>query len=114
MVHWDAVWSLHKRASNMEPSTRLGGFEQQTPLISIGVGTNSIWDWGGAERNIHCDAAICDAAICAACMNINKVLRLKYWGGGSYTYDKLLVVFMDQANISESLCFEAPENPQVV
>ena len=89
MVHWDVMWSLHKRASNMEPSTRLGGFEQQTPLISIGVGTNSIWDWGG--RGLASPPPL-----------------------GSYAYDKLLVVFMDQANISESLCFEAPENPQVV
>ena len=30
---------------------------------------------GGGERNIHCDTAIC-----AACMNINKVSRVKYWG----------------------------------
>ena len=33
--------------------------------------------FGGAERNIHCDAAIW-----TACMNINKVSRVKYWGGG--------------------------------
>ena len=30
---------------------------------------------GGAKRNIQCDMAIC-----AACININKVLRVKYWG----------------------------------
>ena len=33
--------------------------------------------FGEAEHNIHCDMAIC-----AACMNINKVSRVKYWGGG--------------------------------
>ena len=31
----------------------------------------------GAKRNIHCDVAIC-----AACMNINKVSRVKHGGGG--------------------------------
>ena len=32
--------------------------------------------FGGAECNIHCDMAIC-----AACMNINKVSKVKYWEG---------------------------------
>ena len=34
--------------------------------------------FGGAKRNIHCNAAIC-----AARMNINKVSRVKYWGDSS-------------------------------
>lgn len=36
-----------------------------------------MFHFGGTECNIHCDAAIF-----AARMNINKVLRVKYWGGG--------------------------------
>ena len=40
----------------------------------MGVGSISIL--GGPNVNIHCDAAIC-----AACMNINKVSRVKYWLG---------------------------------
>ena len=49
--------------------------------LLIGVGSNSILggggggEGGGGECNIHCDVAIC-----AACMNINKVSRVKYWG----------------------------------
>ena len=35
--------------------------------------------FGGAERNIHCDAVI-SAACMNLLMNINKVLRVKYWG----------------------------------
>ena len=53
----------------------------------MGVGSISIL--GGPNINIHCDAAIC-----TACMNINKVSRVKYWGGpgppcppGSYAYE---------------------------
>ena len=42
-------------------------------LWLIGVGSNSIL--GEGECNIHCDTAIC-----AACMNINTVSRVKYWG----------------------------------
>ena len=48
-------------------------------LYTIGVGSISNLGGGGgggANVNIHCDAAIC-----AACMNINKVWRVKYWGG---------------------------------
>ena len=52
---------------------------------TVGVGSNSIFFFfwggggggGGGECNIHCDAAIC-----AACMNINKVSRVKHRGGG--------------------------------
>ena len=53
--------------------------------LNIGVTSNSIFFFGGGGggggggvwgRNIHCDAAIC-----VACMNINKVSRVKYWGG---------------------------------
>ena len=44
----------------------------------IGVGSNSILGGGGGANVIY--TAI--AAICAACMNINKVSRVKYWGGG--------------------------------
>ena len=32
--------------------------------------------FGGGQRNIQCDAEIC-----AACMNINKVSKVKYWEG---------------------------------
>ena len=35
--------------------------------------------FGEAKRNIHCDAAIC-----ATCININKLSRVKYWGGGPW------------------------------
>ena len=31
--------------------------------------------FGGSKRNIQCDAVIC-----TACMNINKVSRVNYWG----------------------------------
>ena len=36
--------------------------------------------FGEAKRNIHCNATIC-----TACMNINKLSRVKYWGGGALT-----------------------------
>ena len=49
---------------------------EEKQFESIGVGSNSILGGGGGggggELNIHCDAAIC-----AACMNINKVSRVK-------------------------------------
>ena len=51
---------------------------------------------GGGERNIQCDAAIC-----AACMNINKVSRVKYWEGPGPPLSSPLVptpmVGMDEA-----------------
>ena len=34
----------------------------------------------GAERNIHCNMPIC-----AASMNINKVSRVKHWGGHAHS-----------------------------
>ena len=40
---------------------------------SIGVGSNSILE----GPNVIYSAIV---AICAACMNINKVVRIKYWG----------------------------------
>ena len=43
---------------------------------NIGVGTNSIL---GGPNVIYTAIAV----ICAACMNINKVSRIKYWGGGA-------------------------------
>ena len=43
--------------------------------LVIGIGSNSIL---GGPNVIY--SAI--AAICAACMNINKVSRVKYWEGG--------------------------------
>ena len=45
-------------------------------IINIGVESNFIF-WGGGANVIY--TAI--VAMCAACMNINKVSRVKYWGG---------------------------------
>ena len=51
-------------------------------LTCIGVGSNSIF---GGPNVIY--TAI--TAICAACMNINKLSRVKYWGGGGGAWPPL-------------------------
>jgi len=62
-----------------------------TTIHYIGIGSNSIL---GGPNVIYTGIV----AICAVCMNVNKVSRVKYWGGlalpdfppplppGSYTY----------------------------
>ena len=49
---------------------------------NIGVGSNSIW----VGPNVIYTAI---AAICTACMNSNKVSRVKYWEGGPMHNDIL-------------------------
>ena len=65
-------------------------------MYGIGVGSNSILR--GLNKYIYTVIAV----ICTACMNINKVSRVKYWGGGlatsapppgSYTYDMMTTLF---------------------
>ena len=45
--------------------------------LIIGIGSNYIW---GVGANVIYTVI---AAICAACINLNKVSRVKYWGGPS-------------------------------
>ena len=57
-------------------------------MVIIGVGSNSIL---GGPNVIY--TAI--AAICAACMNINKVSRVKYWGGPAPRFLRLWLCASD-------------------
>ena len=67
----------HKATVSMQVWVRnsISGIENGfLELVDIGVGSNSILE----GLNVIYTAI---AAICAACMNINKVSRVKYWGG---------------------------------